>query len=174
VTLAFNIDAGHSRFEVLLHALLASYEQQLQNTQANLYPDMDQLLQMLEKHSIPWGVVTNKPVRFSQPLMEKLGLLQRCAVLICPDHVQHTKPHPEPLLLACKRVASKPECSVYVGDHPRDIDAGKAAGMITIAAAYGYLPVTPAIENWNADLIVTSVNDIIDYFWPCNRPSLNE
>lgn len=168
VTLAFKIDAEHAQFQALLKNLLDSYELQLLNTQARLYPDMDRLLQLLEKNSIPWGVVTNKPERFSKPLLDKLHLTGRCAVLVCPDHVQQTKPHPEPLLLACTLTACRPEHSFYIGDHPRDIEAGSAAGMMTIAAAFGYLPEIPHINTWGADLIVNSANDIIDYFWPHN------
>lgn len=169
VTLAFRLDAGHDKFQSLLQNLLDDYEQQLLNTQSRLYPDMDRLLRLLEGQSTPWGVVTNKPERFAKPLMATLGLLERCAVLVCPDHVTLTKPHPEPLLLACARTACEPGRSVYIGDHPRDIAAGAAAGMTTMAAAFGYLPDTPHIDTWGADLIVDSANDIIDCFWPSNN-----
>lgn len=166
VTLAFNINAGHERFDSLLQTLLENYGEQLQTTQSRLYPGMDKLLALLEQKSIPWGVVTNKPERFAAPLMLSLGLLDRCATLICPDHVEHTKPHPEPLLLACTRTASNPAHSVYIGDHPRDIDAGNAAGMTTVAAAFGYLPETPNINAWGADIITDSAEDIINFLWP--------
>lgn len=166
ISLAFHIDPGHERFAALLQDLLDRYEQQLHNTQASLYPNMDRLLRLLEERTIPWGVVTNKPERFSAPLMAALQLQQRCGVLICPDHVTHTKPHPEPLLLACQLTARQPQRSVYIGDHPRDIDAGNAAGMTTIAAAFGYLPDAPAITTWGAHRVADSANDIIEYFWP--------
>lgn len=171
LTLALKIAADHADFPALLQQLLDAYGLQIQNSQAVLYPGMESLLQRLEQQAIPWGVVTNKPERFTVPLLEGLGLAERCAVLVCPDHVQYTKPHPEPLLLACARTNCRPEHSIYVGDHPRDIDAGRAAGMTTIAAGYGYLPDSIAsdylaIEHWQADLIVASVQDIIDYFWP--------
>ena len=116
--------------------------------------------------AIPWGVVTNKPVRFSLPLMRAMNLGSRCSVLICPDDVTNAKPHPEPLLLACDRLSRIPDVSVYVGDHPRDIIAGKAAGMKTIAAAYGYLPEYPPVSDWGADLIVYSVEQISHTLWP--------
>jgi N-acetyl-D-muramate 6-phosphate phosphatase len=174
VTLAFQIDAGHTDFPALHQNLLDAYEKQLLDTQSRLYPDMDRLLQLLENQGTPWGVVTNKPERFAKPLLEKLVLLQRCAVLVCPDHVGQTKPHPEPLFLACAHTSTKPGCSVYIGDHPRDIEAGSAAGMMTIAAAFGYLPEAPDIKTWGADLIVHSTNDIIDYFWPHNPSGPND
>lgn len=166
IRLAFDIEPTTQRFESLLQLLLNGYELQIEKTRSTLYPGMGVLLQQLEAYAIPWGVVTNKPARFSEPLMRKLELDNRCAVLICPDHVTHTKPHPEPLLLACERVARLPESSVYVGDHPRDITAGKAAGMKTIAAAYGYLPEEPCISSWGADLIINNINEITQLFWP--------
>ncbi|MDP1931643.1 MAG: HAD-IA family hydrolase, partial [Gammaproteobacteria bacterium] len=96
-------------------------------------------------------------------LLRNLGLLERCQTLICPEHVTYTKPHPEPLLLACTQLGCAPEQSVYVGDHPRDITAGREAGMHTIAAAYGYLPSSPAIATWQADMIVSDVEGIIQW-----------
>jgi len=164
--LAFNNDLATPRFESLLFDMLDRYEQQIKLTRSTLYPGMDRLLQELEQREIPWGVVTNKPERFSKPLLCSLGLQSRCNVLVCPDHVAQSKPHPEPLLLACELVKRQPECTVYMGDHPRDIIAGKAAGMRTIAAAYGYLPSEPCISEWGADLIVENVDQITFSFWP--------
>jgi len=163
--LAFDNDPANPRFESLLFDLLGRYEQQIKLTRSTLYPGMDRLLLELEQREIPWGVVTNKPERFSKPLLYALGLQSRCSVLVCPDHVTHSKPHPEPLLLACQLLKKQPDCTVYVGDHPRDIIAGKAAGMWTIAAAYGYLPLEPCISEWGADLIVKDVEQITYFFW---------
>ncbi len=164
--LAFDKDPANPRFESLLLDMLERYEQQIKLTHSTLYPGMDRLLLELEQRGIPWGVVTNKPERFSKPLLCSLELQSRCNVLVCPDHVTHSKPHPEPLLLACELLKRQPACTVYVGDHPRDIIAGKAAGMRTIAAAYGYLPSQPAVSEWGADLIVKDVKQITYSFWP--------
>jgi N-acetyl-D-muramate 6-phosphate phosphatase len=166
VAMTFNMDAGDSAFAGLLEEMLHRYGQQIVNSQARLYPGMAELLEQLEQANIVWGVVTNKPVRYSRPLLQSLGLLHRCNVVICPDDVQRTKPDPEPLLLAAARTNKDATCSIYVGDHPRDIDAGKAAGMTTIAAAYGYLPDSPAIELWGADIVVTDVMQISKLLWP--------
>lgn len=160
VELAFEIQPGHPDFEERFDTLLTLYAQRILTTKATLYPGMDALLLQLEKAGIPWGIVTNKPERFSRPLLESLGLSARCSTLICPDHVSHSKPHPEPLLLACKQLNINPQDAIYVGDHPRDIDAGRAAGMYTIAVRYGYLPDTPPVEQWQADLVVESVEHI--------------
>lgn len=160
VEMAFGVNHQHDEFPELLQTLLSLYGERVAQTQAALYPGMDELLSALERRNIPWGVVTNKPERFCTPLLRGLGLLERCSTLVCPDHVTHTKPHPEPLLLACSQTGCEAQASIYVGDHPRDITAGNDAGMYTIAAAYGYLPADPPIETWGADLVVADVDSI--------------
>ncbi|MFW1829794.1 HAD family hydrolase, partial [Acinetobacter sp. ULE_I092] len=85
-------------------------------------------------------IVTNKPRWLSESLLNALNLTHRCAVLVCPEDVAQTKPDPEPMYLAAKQIEIAPEQGIYVGDHPRDIDAGRNAQMYTILAAYGYLP----------------------------------
>lgn len=124
-----------------------------------LFSDMDPLLLELEANNIPWGIVTNKPRGLSESLLKALHLTKRCAVLVCPDDVTHTKPDPEPMFLAAKTLNIAPEDIIYVGDHPRDIDAGKAANMPTVLAAYGYLPPDSAhdLAAWGADHIVQDV-----------------
>jgi 2-phosphoglycolate phosphatase len=121
-----------------------------------LFDGMDEVLRALEAKQIPWGIVTNKPRGLSTLLLQAMNLTDRCAVLVCPDDVRHTKPDPEPMYLAAKILGILPEHIVYVGDHPRDIDAGRAAGMQTILAAYGYLPPERAddLASWQADFIV--------------------
>lgn len=160
VELAFQVAPGARGFDTLLQTLLNQYMTQLQNSGSVLFPGMDELLNELERKDILWGIVTNKPERFSVVLLQQLALDKRCAVLICPDHVSQSKPHPEPLLLACERLGLAPQNTVYIGDHPRDIEAGKAAGMPTIAAAYGYLPTSPPVGTWGAEYIATTVADI--------------
>lgn len=127
-----------------------------------LFPHMDALLNQLEQHHIAWGIVTNKPRGLSELLLEALGLTRRCAVLVCPDDVTHTKPDPEPMYLAAQQLGIAPANIVYVGDHPRDIDAGRAAGMPTILAAYGYLPPEHCdnLTAWQADYIVQDVPEL--------------
>lgn len=163
VELAFQVAPGADGFDTLLQALLNAYALQLQDTRSVLFPDMDDVLLTLERRGIPWGVVTNKPEQYSVPLLDKLSLTHRCAVLICPDHVTQTKPHPEPLLLACARLGCLPGQAIYVGDHPRDIEAGNAADMRTVAAAYGYLPTHPPIADWGADYIISTVAELQPY-----------
>lgn len=124
-----------------------------------LFAGMDTLLKQLEQRAIPWGIVTNKPRWLSEALLQALALTERCQVLVCPEDVQHTKPDPEPMFLAAKQLDIAAKDIIYIGDHPRDIDAGKAANMPTVLAAYGYLPPDRAVDlaSWQADYIVEDV-----------------
>lgn len=157
---SFAIEDDHPDFERLLTTMLSRYEANpAQNS--HLFATFDHLLAWLESQSIPWGVVTNKPARFTYPLMQQLSLTERCAVIICPDDVKHSKPDPEGLILACQRIGCNPKHALYVGDHRRDIDAGKAAGMTTIAVTFGYLQPDDYPENWESDYIIEQPADLI-------------
>ena len=125
-----------------------------------LFPGVAELLDWLEQQQIPWGIVTNKPERFTTPLLKALALDERCAAVICPDHVSQRKPHPESLLLACKQMGVDPAAGIYVGDHKRDIDAGRNAGMTTIAVRYGYIEQPEEVDFWQADLVADTVSDL--------------
>lgn len=127
-----------------------------------LFDGMAALLDSLEQRHIAWGIVTNKPRYLSERLLIALGLQQRCAVLVCPEDVQHAKPDPEPMFLAANHLGIAADQIIYVGDHPRDIDAGRAAQMPTILAAYGYLPPERAhdLNDWQADHVVADVAEL--------------
>ena len=127
-----------------------------------LFEGMAALLDSLEQRHIAWGIVTNKPRYLSERLLIALGLQQRCAVLVCPEDVQHAKPDPEPMFLAANQLGIAADQIFYVGDHPRDIDAGRAAQMPTILAAYGYLPPERAhdLNDWQADHVVADVAEL--------------
>lgn len=128
----------------------------------DLFEGMYPLLEDLESHHIPWGIVTNKPRWLSESLLNALNLTQRCAVLVCPEDVTNTKPDPEPMYLAAQQIDIAPEQCIYVGDHPRDIDAGRRAKMYTILAAYGYLPLQykDDLSAWHADHIVNNITEL--------------
>lgn len=160
----------HPELDLNSPALLSIRQQFLEMYQQNiavdtcLFPDMETVLKELEAQDIPWGIVTNKPRGLSELLLEALDLTERCQVLVCPEDVTHTKPDPEPMYLAANQLGIAPEHIIYVGDHPRDIDAGRAAGMPTVLAAYGYLP--PAhchnLDAWHADFIIHNVSALTD------------
>ncbi|PCJ28489.1 MAG: phosphoglycolate phosphatase [SAR86 cluster bacterium] len=160
VKLAFNIEEDHKDFLRLNQRLLDLYYIQLESTEASLYPGLNELLLKLENSQIPWGIVTNKPEKYTVLLLEKLELTHRCKVLVCPDHVSERKPHPESILLACQKLGCDTERTVYIGDHIRDIQAAKNADVIAIAAAYGYLACDAKVEDWYADFILQSADQI--------------
>lgn len=153
---AFDIEENHADFLGLHQRLLNLYYEQLNSTEATLYPGLDELLRQLEAQKIPWGIVTNKAEKYSARLLHQLRLTERCGVLVCPDHVSETKPHREPILLALQKLGQDAERAVYLGDHIRDIQAAKNAGVIAIAAAYGYLAEGTRVEDWSADFILHS------------------
>lgn len=134
------------------------YEQNI-CVDTTLFDGMNELLLDLEQRGIAWGIVTNKPRYLTELLLKSLNLTERCAVLVCPEDVSKTKPDPEPMYLACKQLDIAPEQCIYVGDHPRDIDAGRNAQMYTILASYGYLPLERRddLASWQADEIVADV-----------------
>lgn len=127
-----------------------------------LFDGMAAVLDALESQRVKWGIVTNKHARFTEPLVDALGLAQRAACVISGDSAAHPKPHPAPLIMACERANVPTEHSIYVGDDLRDIQAGKAAGMRTIAAAWGYLGDGDAIHDWGADHIASTPEALLD------------
>lgn len=159
VSLAFEIEPETAGFEALRLRLLELYAANLASN-TRVFPGIGDVLGFLSQRQIPWGVITNKPSQYAKPLLDAMAFAVPCATLVCPDHVSQSKPHPEPMLLACRQLGCRPEHSVYVGDHRRDIEAGSAAGMLTIAAAYGYVDEQDPADSWAADHIVASAADI--------------
>lgn len=116
-----------------------------------LFSGMPELLHNLESRGLNWGVVTNKPQRYTIPLMAGLGLEQRAVTTISGDTLPYSKPHPAPMLLACREAGSSAAECLYLGDAERDIQAGRNAGMRSIIALYGYLGETDNPQEWGAD-----------------------
>ncbi len=163
INLSFGLDVGDTEFAPLHAELLTMYLNELA-TRSSVFAGMETVLSQLESKNIPWGIVTNKPRRFTLPLLEALSLDDRSAVTVCPEDVTHSKPDPEPLFLACTTLEANPGTSVYIGDHARDIQAGKNAGMRTIAAAYGYVS-DGEVQHWRADYNIDHPLEIIDYLF---------
>ena len=109
---------------------------------------------------MPWGIVTSKATRFDVPLVAALGLAERAAALVCGDTVPHSKPHPAPLLEAARRLGLAPGECIYVGDDRRDVDAGRAAAMPTVVAAWGYLGAGDAPATWGADHLIDRPDEL--------------
>jgi phosphoglycolate phosphatase len=121
---------------------------------------MEPVLAWLRDEALPWGIVTNKATRFAAPLVESLGLAGTAAVLVCGDTVAYSKPHPAPLLEAARRLALAAGDCVYVGDDRRDVEAGRAAGMLTVVAAWGYLGEGDAPQEWGADHLIARPDEL--------------
>ena len=153
VSAAFAMSPEAPEFEALRLEFLERYQTDCA-VHSTLFDGMAELLADIEKANLIWGVVTNKPVRFARPIMEQLGLSERSAVLICPDHVTKSKPDPEPLLLACKMLDLDPASVLFVGDDLRDIESGRDAGTKTAAVRYGYIHPQDNPDHWGADVVV--------------------
>ncbi|UVO19697.1 N-acetylmuramic acid 6-phosphate phosphatase MupP [Stutzerimonas stutzeri] len=150
---AFDVDPMSVEFETLRLEFLERYQSHCA-VFSRLYDGMEQLLQDIEQAKLIWGVVTNKPLRFAEPIMQQLGLASRSSVLICPDHVSRSKPDPEPMLLACSKLQLDPSTVLFVGDDLRDIESGRAAGSKTAAVRYGYIHPDDNPGLWGADVVV--------------------
>ena len=129
---------------------LRLYEKHLA-TRTTPFDGMDTVLEHLEQANIHWGIVTNKPTYLTEPLLDTLGLLSRCACVISGDTLSERKPHPRPLLYAAELIGIDPAQAMYVGDANRDIEAGRAAGMMTVAATYGFIMPGDDPATWHAD-----------------------
>ena len=158
--LAFGGKQGQNDFEEKRLELLSLYAHQV-GDQSNLFAGMNDVLCHFENNNIPWGIVTNKPKRFTDILLRKLSLDSRSSITLCPDDVTKAKPDPESLFLACERIKCLPENTVYVGDHERDIIAGKAANMTTVAATYGYILDKNKVSDWHADFSINNPSELI-------------
>ena len=162
---AFGINTDHPDFIPLRDEFFANYEKALL-VNSVLFEGVDHLLNQLDSAKLPWGIVTNKSERFTHPLTELMGLSQRAASTVSGDTTPHSKPHPEPILHAARVANIDPSKSVYVGDDIRDIVAGKAAGMKTIAAAYGYCGCEEPPEAWGADYLVRHPSELLEIIFP--------
>ena len=148
--LGFNIEPDAAEFPALREAFLAHYTAHICD-HTTLFPGMAQLLETLEQRGLPWGIVTNKPHRFTLPLMQALGYAQRAACLVSGDTCARAKPHPDPMFKASELLDIAPQHCLYLGDDQRDVQAAQAAGMRCIIARYGYIDAQINPDDWHAD-----------------------
>ncbi len=160
--LGFGLEPGAPGFDEKREALLATYRENIAR-ETRLFPGMDRVLKALEGSGRRWGVVTNKPAHLTGPLMEQLGLAARAATVVSGDTLAESKPHPAPLLHAAREAACEPGECLYVGDAERDIIAGRAAGMRTLAALYGYIADDDNPTAWGADGSIDAPIEILDH-----------
>jgi len=150
---AFGIGPEDRAFASMREEFLANYETDL-CIETTLFPGIADLLDALDARGVRWGIVTNKVGRLTMPLVAQLGLAARAGCVVSGDTTPHSKPHPAPLLHAAETLALPPAQIVYVGDDLRDVQAGFAAGMATVAAAYGYCGADLPPAMWHAQHIV--------------------
>jgi len=168
IRLAFGNDIEEGVFQDLRNRFLNDYASNL-CVNTRLFPEMDNVLRHIEDSHLKWGVVTNKQTWLTNPLLKSLGLDRRAACIVSGDTTDKKKPHPKPLLHACQLTNTAPEYCLYLGDDPRDIEAGNAAGMTTLAVRYGYIHESSSLEQWGADGIIDNITELLDWL----RPSLS-
>ena len=160
--LGFGIEPEHPGYDALRDIFLAYYERNI-CVHTRLFSGMAELVAELERRGIRWGIVTNKPQRYTVPLMQALGYASRAACLVSGDTCAHAKPHPEPMLKACELIGVSPEQCLYLGDDLRDMQAANAAKMPGIIARYGYIGDGAQLDNWGAHGMIDTPTELLGY-----------
>lgn len=157
---AFGVGPGDERFAGLRDEYLKRYEARM-TRDTHVFPAVAQLLNELDRRGTPWGIVTNKAARYAEPIAAMLGLLRRAGAVVCGDTMAQAKPHPAPLLEAARRLGIEASACAYVGDDLRDVQAGTAAGMVTVAVTWGYLGLGEPVESWGAAHVIESPLELL-------------
>lgn len=150
---ALGLTPEHADFEPARLEFLEIYEARMTRA-TRVFADIVPLLAALDARAMPWGIVTNKITRYTEPIVQALGLADSSGALVCGDTTPYAKPHPAPMFEAARQLGLPPERCAYVGDDLRDIQAGRAAGMPTVAVTWGYLGNESPVGDWGADHIV--------------------
>ena len=161
VKLGFNITLENENFPRLRQHFLDCYLTDLAS-HTEPFPGIDALIKKLAKNNVAWGIVTNKPWAYTEPLLRHFRFASDPVAILCPDHVKERKPAPDSLFLACQQANCHVDEAIYVGDHARDIECGIRAGMNTIAVGYGYINTGDDHRTWGA----THAVDNGDQLWP--------
>jgi phosphoglycolate phosphatase len=161
VSLGLEMQEYEPSFESKRLRLLELYAEVL-GTLATPYPGITNLLGQLQERGIAWGISTNKPREFTAPLLERLAIQPPPGSVVCPEDVGNRKPHPESLYRNCRDLNCAPHEAIYIGDHARDIEAGRRAGMYTIAAAYGYIEPDDDPQSWGASAHARSSHELLE------------
>jgi 2-phosphoglycolate phosphatase len=160
LAVALEVAPGEDGYEALRDEFLAAYEARM-TRETRVFEQVLPVLQALDSAGMPWGIVTNKATRFAVPVVQALGLGERAGVLVCGDTTARAKPYPDPLLEAARRLNHAPARCLYVGDDLRDVQAGRAAAMATVAAGWGYLGHGTGIHEWGADHVIGEPADLL-------------
>lgn len=160
IAVAFGLTPEDAGFNELKEEFFSNYEVRLVD-KTYVFGGVAELIFRLCQAGIKWGVVTNKSARFTVPLTQAMPLFTSAQTIISGDTTPHAKPHPAPLLEAARQLQLAPERCIYVGDDERDIVAGRAAGMLTVAAAYGYLGTLSDTVGWKADFTISEPEELL-------------
>jgi len=166
----FGLAPGDPGYGGLREEYLALYAEGI-HQHTRLFPGIAELLAALRDRGIPWGIVTNKPGWLTEPLLAAMAIAHRPACVVSGDTTARAKPHPDPLLHACRLIDRAPAACWYVGDDRRDIIAGQAAGMGTLAAGYGYLGVESHPREWGADGLIAHPLEVLDWLDATRSPA---
>ncbi|HMN56303.1 MAG TPA: HAD-IA family hydrolase [Ottowia sp.] len=159
---AFGLAPADPGYGELCDEFLLRYEQVMTQT-TRPFDGVERLVQALHERGLDWGVVTNKAARFTLPLTAGLPLFASARVMVCGDTTPHLKPHPASLIEAMRQAGTAPAHCIYVGDDERDMQAGKAAGLRTVAARYGYLGAQARVDAWPADAVIDQPIELLNW-----------
>ena len=157
---AFGMQPEDAEFPAMREEFFQNYERRM-TQDTTVFDGVADMLARIVAQQLHWGVVTNKSKRFTEPLSRQMALFASAGAVVSGDTTPHAKPHPEPLFEAARRIGVDPQDCVYVGDDERDIIAGKAAGMRTVAAVYGYLDEKQSVAHWEADDVINSPHELL-------------
>lgn len=157
---AFGMQPEDAEFPAMREEFFQNYERRM-TQDTTVFDGVSDMLARIVARELHWGVVTNKSKRFTEPLSRQMALFASAGAVVSGDTTPHAKPHPEPLFEAARRIGVDPQDCVYVGDDERDIIAGKAAGMHTVAAVYGYLGEKQSVAHWEADDVINSPHELL-------------
>ena len=163
--IGFGLDAGHAEFEAYRNDFLQLYAENLCR-ESRPFEGILALLDTLEARRVPWGVVTNKPARFTEPLLSLLGLAERAATVVSGDTCPQPKPHPAPMYYAAQELGLPANACLYVGDAERDVEAASAAGMQALVALWGYLAGHDRPQDWHALACVAAPAELLNFLAP--------
>lgn len=157
---AFGMQPEDAEFPTMREEFFQNYERRM-TQDTTVFDGVADMLDSIVAQQLRWGVVTNKSKRFTEPLSRQMALFAGAGAVVSGDTTPHAKPHPEPLFEAARRIGVDPQDCVYVGDDERDIIAGRAAGMHTVAAVYGYLGEKQSVAHWQADDVINSPHELL-------------
>ena len=161
IGVAFGLTPDDARFADLREEFFRNYESRM-TEHTTVFDGVAELIADIGRAGFQWGVVTNKSARFTVPLTKAMPLFDTAHTIVSGDTTPHAKPHPQPLLEAARQLDLEPGSCIYVGDDERDIVAGRAAGMPTVAAAYGYLGSRAETGHWNADATIAFPSELLN------------